>query len=397
MDEVNETNFTIDLFFTFPSGIESNNSNMRFILIIYQTLERIKSPDSHNINSIHNTAPVVCTVVSPTLLDLTLNGTVLEQGNCRFRNHDSFDITLLCYKERANLLRIIRHETHLDLNHLIIEIVAINLAGSLTESRPITNTSTGGVKRTRDQINLEEVNWIREKYLKEDLIFEEVNFQSSFSKLKRPPIKESDDVQILEDSMKFSLKCPISFIKIRKPVKFKSCKHGQCFDLSSWQQITQTILNLRLSGPCGKSTKYTAKVTCPICGDNTEKDKNEPLIIDGMFKEFLKFAKENDSFVELSIKDGKFSFISEESESESDTETEKEATKKKIKIMMNKMETEMVSDQQNQDQESITNTNKEIICLTDSDSDDEIYKLLTYKVDKSKPIGSCPSRAITID
>lgn len=386
MDETNVPFFTLDLFFTISSKIvaESNNSNVRFILSIYQSSERIKDGGgdlhTYKLNS-----------VSPSLLDLTLNGSVLEQGNCRFRNHDSFDITLFCYKDRANLLRIIRHETHVNLNHLVLEIAAINLASSLSETRPsnVNVHNPNVLKRPREQEQLEAANeTIKGKYLKEDLVIEEITFAESLSRLQQSSENiNPDEVELLENSLRFSLKCPISFTRIRQPVKFRSCRHGQCFDLSNWKEITRNLLNFRLAS-VGKSLKYPTKISCPICGlivEDTSKEQ-EQLVIDGMFKKFLQSAGAEDVSVELNLKDGTFTFQEESDDSGSDSEERVD---------------ESINDGHNERNVSpikAVSASEIISIVTDSeDEDEDIRKMLTYKGDKSRPIGSCPSRAITID
>ena len=390
LDEVEEefkTSFTLDLYFTIPASLENCGSGIKFVLCVYQSNERITTRSS---------LPDINTV-SPTLLDLTLNGVSLEQGNCRFRNHDSYDITLLCCKDRANLLRILRHETHIDLNHLIIEIVAVSIAGSLSESRPIginrfnlgtnTNSHSHGHQSSKRFIDEdEEISFLKDKYLKQqengnDLKF--IKFEDSLKSLTNNN-NNSDDIEILEDKLTFSLKCPISFTRSVEPVKFKSCKPGQCFDLSNWTNLNQNILNLKISSRSNESSrkKLNLKVSCPICGLNLEEDRSETFISCGLFKKFLSTAERNDVSVELNIKSGEFSFIKEE-----DTESDWDS----LEIEPNNSSTNTIT----RSDESIPN--HEIVNIIDSDDDFDTNSLLSYQVDKSKPIGSCPSRAIPID
>lgn len=371
MDQVGEeskNSFTVDLYFAIPPELV----NHRFILCIYQSTEKI------TLQTTNNTVPV--STVSPTLLDLTLNGSSLEQGNCRFRNHDSYDITLMCYKDRANLLRILRHETHVNLNHLILEIVAISIAGSLSEAR----SGFSGVKRSREnqyENEDEEILRISEKYLREDLSISCTSFEANLESLRKANSEhKNDELEILEDSVKLSLKCPISFIRIQNPVKFKSCKHGQCFDLSSWKQLTQSIIKLRIhsrdSNSNNRNKKYLVKVSCPVCGTSVEEGREEELIVDGLFKKILEESKFNDVSVDLNLKDGTFTFTQEELE---DYESENENS------VINPSKAKS----------AVTADSIDVISITDSD--DETTAMLTYKADKSKPIGSCPSRAISID
>ena len=311
LDQVGEelkNSFAIDLYFAIPSDL----SQQRFILCIYQTTEKITPQTTNN--------TIQASTASPTLLDLTLNGSSLELGSFKFRNHDSYDITLICYKDRANLLRILRPETHVDLRHLIIEIVAINIAGSLSESRPTGSSSNTKLKRALDKyLNEDEgITKIKEKYLKEDLIIKLTSFEESLNSLRKTNNEhKNEEIEILEDTMKLSLKCPISFTRIQKPVKFKSCKHGQCFDFSNWKQLTQNILNLRINSRettgINRNKKCHVKVSCPVCGTSVE-EGDEEFVIDGLFKNIIESSESNDISFELNLKNGTFTFIKDEYE-----------------------------------------------------------------------------------
>lgn len=367
LDEVEDdrfkNSFTLDFYFTIPLNLE-HTANTRFIFCVYQK----------------NDQNILMTV-SPTLLDLTLNGSNLELGNCRFRNHDSYDITLFCYKDRANLMRILRHETHVDLKNLVVEVVAISIAGSLSESRPLNAC----VKRPHEQICEDErISQLRDRYLKEDIMLRRIDFDQSLALLRslNAP-NQADELEILEDTLSLSLKCPITFTRIRQPVKFRSCRHGQCFDLSNWKQISQNILNLRINSLTNNNSnskkKPTAKISCPICGTSVEEDnaRHEELIVDGLFEKALKMAESDDVAIKLDLKDGSFAF-------------EKEA------IDDDDEEDIYDSDSDNNSNSNSNNNDNDttIDIISISDSDEDSYR---YPIDKSKPLGSCLSRAISLD
>jgi hypothetical protein len=361
LDEVcGEAGFTLDLYFSFPANVVAHE---RFILCLYQSATRITANSSANLTS-----------VSPTLLDLSLNGSNLEVGNCRFRNHDCYDITLFCYKDRANLLRILRHETHVDLRHLVIEIVAVSVFGSLSVPK--------GPKRARMEFSLsgedEDMARLREKYLREDLEIEQVSRDASLKRLQEIFHTDTDELEILEDTIELSLKCPISFTKIVNPVKFTSCRHGQCFDLTSWKTMTLTILNSRVgqnrSGAGGK--KFLTKVSCPICGTSLETAGDEgdgdDLVGDELFRAFLKEASGNESSVKLNLKDGTFQLIKDEDEDEKDKFGGDDlVAEEDFKCA-------------------------DVIDIA-GDNEQALLGMLSYEVDVSKPLGSCLSRAIRID
>ncbi|OUM57826.1 hypothetical protein PIROE2DRAFT_17069 [Piromyces sp. E2] len=74
---------------------------------------------------------------------------------------------------------------------------------------------------------------------------------------------------ILETSCVLSLKCPISRIRIKTPIRFHQCKHAQCFDADSFFQLTLSSIIKK----------------CPIC--NLQANYNS-LVVDGLFYEILK-------------------------------------------------------------------------------------------------------------
>ncbi|KAJ7093396.1 PINIT domain-containing protein [Mycena belliarum] len=78
-----------------------------------------------------------------------------------------------------------------------------------------------------------------------------------------------DDDEIIAGSLKMSLKCPLSFMRISTPCRSSKCTHSQCFDATSWYSMMQ----------------QTTTWLCPVC-ENTL-DWRE-LIIDGYFAEILK-------------------------------------------------------------------------------------------------------------
>jgi hypothetical protein len=387
LDQVGEefkNSFIMDLYFAIPPDL----AQQRFILCIYQTSQKITTQTPN--------LTIPTSTVSPTLLDLTLNGSSLELGNCRFRNHDCYDITLICYKDRANLLRILRHETHIDLKNLIIEIVAINIAGSISEVRSTfssTTTANTKLKRTLDEYLSEDetIMRIREKYLKEDenLIIKSTSFEESLNSLRKANNDhKSEEIEILEDTMKLSLKCPISFTRIQKPVKFKSCKHGQCFDLSSWKKLTENILNLRInSRDLSKSKKCHVRVSCPVCGTSVEDFNDEEFIIDGLFKNILESSELNDISIDLNLKNGTFTFIKDDDD---DLDLDDDNNLEDLKDHEDLRDNVIFKGEKTKD-------GVDVISIKDSDEDEETIAMLSYKADKSKPIGSCPSRAITLD
>ncbi|KAF7349619.1 E3 SUMO-protein ligase pli1 [Mycena sanguinolenta] len=79
----------------------------------------------------------------------------------------------------------------------------------------------------------------------------------------------SNDDDIISGSLKMSLKCPLSFMRINTPCRSARCTHSQCFDATSWYSMME----------------QTTTWLCPVCENVL--DWRE-LIIDGFFAEILK-------------------------------------------------------------------------------------------------------------
>jgi E3 SUMO-protein ligase PIAS1 len=61
--------------------------------------------------------------------------------------------------------------------------------------------------------------------------------------------KQAQDPDIQATSQNFSLKCPLTYMRLDLPVRSISCKHNQCFDATSYLQLQE-------QGPVW---------ICPIC------------------------------------------------------------------------------------------------------------------------------------
>ncbi|KAJ7246888.1 PINIT domain-containing protein [Mycena haematopus] len=79
----------------------------------------------------------------------------------------------------------------------------------------------------------------------------------------------SNDDDIMSGSLKMSLKCPLSFVRINTPSRSAKCTHSQCFDATSWYSMME----------------QTTTWLCPVCENIL--DWRE-LIVDGFFAEILK-------------------------------------------------------------------------------------------------------------
>ncbi|CAL5187386.1 unnamed protein product [Lathyrus oleraceus] len=73
----------------------------------------------------------------------------------------------------------------------------------------------------------------------------------------QPAVTSVDsDSDIIEGASRFSLNCPISFTRIKTPVKGRSCKHFQCFDFDNFIKINSKRPSWRCPH-CNQNVSYT--------------------------------------------------------------------------------------------------------------------------------------------
>merc|ERR1712032_382334 len=85
------------------------------------------------------------------------------------------------------------------------------------------------------------------------------------------------DGEVVFDNMKVNLRDPLSFRRIKVPVKGKNCEHVQCFDAENYFQYQRTARN--------------AKFKCFIC--HKELKRIDDIEIDIWFENILSNTKEN--------------------------------------------------------------------------------------------------------
>lgn len=88
------------------------------------------------------------------------------------------------------------------------------------------------------------------------------------------------DVQT--STLQLSLRCPLSLIRMTVPVRFETCKHLQCMELSAWQQYSSNITY--------------GKPNCPVCNR-----PGDQLITDDFTLEILKAVPESVDSVTLDV------------------------------------------------------------------------------------------------
>ncbi|CAO3680893.1 unnamed protein product [Umbelopsis ramanniana] len=92
---------------------------------------------------------------------------------------------------------------------------------------------------------------------------------------------EDNDIECMQDSIKVSLRCPISLLRIKEPVKGIKCSHVECFDLASYLCINQGLSSWK----------------CPVCSKFTT---SASIIYDEYFAQLLKDMDDNITETEYS-------------------------------------------------------------------------------------------------
>ncbi|KAI8580611.1 hypothetical protein K450DRAFT_236429 [Umbelopsis ramanniana AG] len=92
---------------------------------------------------------------------------------------------------------------------------------------------------------------------------------------------EDDEIECMQDSIKVSLRCPISLLRIKEPVKGVNCSHVECFDLVSYLCINQGLSTWK----------------CPVCSKYTT---SASIIYDEYFAQLLKDMDDNITETEYS-------------------------------------------------------------------------------------------------
>ena len=108
------------------------------------------------------------------------------------------------------------------------------------------------------------------------------------AKVKQAFLVRSKAIDIAETRIQLSLRCPLSMVKLKTPVRFENCTHLQCLELSAWLAYAKPS---RQSPPC------------PICAKAVQPD-NTNLIIDGFMQEILAAVDERVAEVVLDVANG---------------------------------------------------------------------------------------------
>lgn len=101
--------------------------------------------------------------------------------------------------------------------------------------------------------------------------------------VKKNFIKAQEQSGVMSTSLQLSLRCPITLVRLVTPIRFGSCKHLQCLDLTSWPN---------------HETENAARY-CPLCGKETY-----GAFIDGFTKEIIEATRETVDSVTIDVDNG---------------------------------------------------------------------------------------------
>lgn len=106
-------------------------------------------------------------------------------------------------------------------------------------------------------------------------------------KVKKAFLDRSRQSDVQASSIQLSLRCPLSLVRIKTPVRFETCKHLQCMELDAWTSYSGNAHSVY--------GRNTAKA-CPICNSVSSR-----LVIDGYFKEILAGTNEDNDMVTVDV------------------------------------------------------------------------------------------------
>lgn len=131
-----------------------------------------------------------------------------------------------------------------------------------------------------------------EKILQKVLANSHISKQKTLDEFKN---QDDDEDEIQEVSTRLSLKCPLSFTRLKYPTKSIACKHLPCFDALSFIYLQE----------------QASTWTCPVCSLPV---RVKDLAIDDYVMDILKNTNEDIETVEIDL-DGSWKAIHEEGES----------------------------------------------------------------------------------
>ncbi|KAI8949982.1 PINIT domain-containing protein [Xylaria longipes] len=195
-------------------------------------------------------------------------------------NDKSYRIMLFCAADNASVQDIaFPHQSEIKVNGGEIKANLRGLKGKPGTTRPVDITDSLRLKPTNYNNNIEFTYALTSKkfflaaYFCKSASVDELVARIRGKKIPKATViqeitKKANDPDVITTSTVLSLKCPLSYTKIRTPVRSVLCNHISCFDGSSYLQLQE-------QGP---------QWLCPICNKSAPFDN---LAVDEYAKDIL--------------------------------------------------------------------------------------------------------------
>lgn len=244
-------NYCVDFLFEIPQNFETRR---KVFLCIYSCSPT--SPASRDgIPSPAPGTPVtngVCTT-NPTILRagnvlVILNGREIVP-DCRQHSFPLYRIGDACRRDVPNRLRIIKLPSN-DINrkNLVTEVIGVIPRAPLSDpnfGRVPTQTPLAPQPNQPSLQSRPPQNSFGYKFMEV-----EPGLQDRKVVLKMLKPSDTDDIAFEDDSISVDLCCPISFARIKRPVRFSLCKHPQCFDYDVFKEFTANCFTRNRDPKC---------------------------------------------------------------------------------------------------------------------------------------------------
>ncbi|KAI0453243.1 hypothetical protein F5B21DRAFT_289278 [Xylaria acuta] len=201
-------------------------------------------------------------------------------------NDKSYRVMLFCATDNASVQDIIfPHQSEIKVNGGEIKANLRGLKGKPGTTRPVDITDSLRLKPANYNNNIEFTYALTNKkfflaaYFCKSASVDELVTKIRGRKIAQATViqemnKKANDPDVIATSTVLSLKCPLSYMRIRTPVRSVLCNHISCFDGSSYLQLQE-------QGP---------QWICPICNKSAP---FENLAVDEYAKDILERTEES--------------------------------------------------------------------------------------------------------
>ncbi|KAI8634551.1 hypothetical protein F5Y19DRAFT_409013 [Xylariaceae sp. FL1651] len=234
-----------------------------------------------------------CDVMSQHRNSIHMSVRVSEHSNlANLVNDKSYRIMVFCSADNQTVQDIaFPHQSELKVNGGEIKANLRGLKGKPGTTRPVDITDSLRLKPSNYNNNIEFTYALTTKkfylatYLCKMVSVDELVAKIKGRKIAKATViqemtKKANDPDVVATSTVLSLKCPLSYTRLRTPCRSILCNHIQCFDASSYLQLQE-------QGP---------QWICPICNKSAP---FENLAIDDYVRDILE--KTSDSLEQVTI------------------------------------------------------------------------------------------------